>query len=79
MARRKRSTQEIYSETEAAAELGIGIDRLYELLDQYIFTGGSPRAPALQFTSSDLLLLSYWSDEATKPSSHEVIPMPKRK
>jgi hypothetical protein len=79
MARLKRSTKELYSEAEAAAALGISIRRLHELLDQYIFTNGNPRPQSLQFTSSDLLLLSYWSDDAKRSVTHEVITMPKPK
>jgi hypothetical protein len=79
MAKLKRSTKDLYSEAEAAAALGISVRRLHELLDQYIFTHGNPRPQALQFTSSDLLLLSYWSNDAKRPATHEVITMPKPK
>ncbi len=79
MAKLKRSTKELYSEAEAAAALGITVNRLYELLDQYIFTGGNRRPESIQFTSSDLLLLSYWSHDAKRPVTHQVITMPKRK
>lgn len=79
MAKLKRSTKELYNEAEAATALGISVIRLHELLDQYIFTSGVQRPHALQFTSNDLLLLSYWSNDAKRPSSHEVITMPKRK
>ena len=53
--------------------LGISIARLHHLLDQYIFNVGSRRPPDLEFTSSDLLLLSYWNKESpsTGPGSHE--------
>jgi hypothetical protein len=78
MAKLKRSNKELYSETEAAAALGISLSRLYELLDQYIFTNGSRRPLALQFTSSDLLLLSYWSKDSKRSGTHQVITMPKR-
>ena len=78
MAKAKRSTKDLYSEAEAAAALRISIAHLHELLDQYIFTNGTPRPAAIQFTSSDLLLLSYWSHDSKRPVSHEVITMPKR-
>jgi len=79
MAKVKRSTKELYSEAEAAAALGISINRLHDLLDQYIFTNGNRRPDAIQFTSSDLLLLAYWSNDSNKRLvTHEVITMPKR-
>ncbi len=79
MARLKRSNKELYNEAEAAAALGVSISRLHELLDQYIFTNGSRRPQAIQFTSSDLLLLSYWNNDSRRAATHEVIAMPKRK
>jgi hypothetical protein len=79
MAKLKRSNKELYNEAEAAATLGVSISRLHELLDQYIFTNGSQRPQAIQFTSGDLLLLSYWNNDSRRPASHEVIAMPKRK
>ena len=79
MAKLKRSTNELYSEAEAAASLGITVSRLHELLDEYIFTNGSRRPDSLQFTASDLLLLSYWSHDSKRPVSTEVITMPRRK
>jgi hypothetical protein len=78
MAKLKRSTKELYSESEAAAALGITVGRLHELLDEYIFTNGNSRPQSLQFTSSDLLLLSYWSGDSKRPPSSELITMPKR-
>jgi len=78
MAKANRSTKDLYNEAEAAAALEITISRLHQLLDQYIFTNGNSRPAALQFTASDLLLLSYWSKDSKRPVSHEVITMPKR-
>lgn len=78
MAKAKHSAKDSYSEAEAAAALGINLTRLHQLLDQYIFTNGNSRPAALQFTASDLLLLSYWSKDSKRPVSHEVITMPKR-
>ncbi len=79
MAKLKRSTKELYTEAEAAASLGITVGRLHELLDEYIFTNGNRRPAAIQFTSGDLLLLSYWSHDSQRSVTHEVITMPKRK
>lgn len=72
-----RSSPESYSESEAAAALGISIARLHQLLDHYIFTARSPRPASIEFTSSDLVLLGYWNNLAQLPAS-KVIPMPKR-
>lgn len=78
MPRLSRVTKDrLYDEKEAAAALGITLGRLHEVLDQHIFTVGSPRPQALQFTSNDLLLLGYWCS-AQRTASHEVITMPKR-
>jgi hypothetical protein len=79
MAKLKRSTKEQYTESEAAAALGITVNHLHELLDKYIFNSGNKRPPSIQFTGSDLLLLSYWSHDAKRPVTREVITMPKRK
>lgn len=78
MAKLKRSTKELYTEAEAAAALEISVARLHELLDQYIFTNGNARPEGIQFTSSDLLLLSYWSNDSKRAVTHEVITMPRR-
>ncbi len=78
MANFKRSTKELYTEAEAAATLGINITSLHELLDRYIFTNGNRRPEAIQFTASDLLLLSYWSSDNKRTVTHDVITMPKR-
>lgn len=75
MSRSRRLVHNSYSESEAAAALGITISRLHQLLDQHIFTDGNQRPNFIEFTASDLLLLRYWSQEA-RPS--EVIEMPKR-
>lgn len=78
MAKLKRSSNHLYTEAEAAEALGISLTRLHQLLDEHIFTRDNQRPAAIQFTSSDLLLLSYWSQETSKPVTHEVIAMPKR-
>ena len=79
MAKLKRSKKELYNEAEAAAALDISVNRLHELLDQYIFNNGNRRPQEIQFTASDLLLLSYWSNGSKRSATHEVITMPKRK
>jgi len=79
MAKLKRSNKELYSEAEAAAALGLSVARLHELLDQYIFNNGNPRPQAIQFTASDLLLLSYWSKDSKRSEPAEVITMPRRR
>ncbi len=79
MAKLRRSNKELYNEAEAAAALDISVNRLHELLDQYIFNNGNRRPQEIQFTASDLLLLSYWSNGSKRPATHEVITMPKRK
>jgi hypothetical protein len=72
-----RSSQEPYSESEAAAALGISVYRLHQLLDKYVFTPGNTRPAAIEFTSSDLLLLGYWNN-LLQPRETKIIPMPKR-
>lgn len=59
--------KDYYSEAEAARVLGISIARLHQLLDHYVFNVGSPRPPDIEFTSSELLLLSYWNKESSTP------------
>lgn len=65
----KAVTKDYYSEAEAARMLGISIARLHQLLDQYVFNVGSRRPPNVEFTSSDLLLLSYWNKESPSASA----------
>ncbi len=64
----KAVTKDHFTEAEAARALGITIARLHQLLDRYVFNVGSRRPPDIDFTSSDLLLLSYWNREACGPS-----------
>jgi hypothetical protein len=63
----KAVTNDFYSEVEAARMLGISIARLHQLLDQYVFNVGTRRPLNIEFTGSELLLLSYWNKES--PSS----------
>jgi hypothetical protein len=79
MAKVNRSNKELYNEVEAASALGVSLGRLHQLLDEYIFTNGSQRPQSIQFTANDLLLLNYWSNDAKRSGTREVITMPKRK
>ena len=76
MSKLKSTSQELYSETEAAAALGISIPRLHDLLDRYVFTGGNIRPASIEFTASDLLLLGYWNTSSERPQA-KIISMPK--
>ena len=73
---KKKSADELYSETEAAESLGVSIYRLYDLLDQHIFNDGAPRPTGLTFTNSELVLLGFW--DRTEPNP-KILRMPKRK
>ncbi len=64
-----------YTETEAAAILGITIERLHRLLDENIFNDGSKRPPDLILRSSDLVLLEFWNRSTENPN---VLRMPRR-
>ena len=68
---------QLFSEAEAAANLGITLARLHQLLDEHIFTSDTPRPQCIQFTASDLLLLGYWCS-GPRALTSEVITMPKR-
>ena len=79
MSNLNRLANELYSETEAAAAVGIGVARLHELLDKYVFTGAHKRPAPIEFTATDLLLLSYWHSCSKPARGNKVISMPKRK
>lgn len=70
----KRLPKNWFTEAEAAAALGITLNRLYQLLDRHIFTEGSERPKNIEFTSSDLLLLGYWNNQ--EPPRTHVLQMP---
>lgn len=70
-----KSANDVYSESEAAAELRISVERLHSLLDRKIFNEGTPRPTSVTFQSSDLLLLRFWLDQ--EPS--RLIQMPGRR
>ena len=70
-----KSANDVYNETEAAAELKISIERLHSLLDRKVFNAGSPRPGSLSFQPSDLLLLRFWLEQ----DPPRVIQMPGRR
>jgi hypothetical protein len=77
---RPRPSQDQFSETEAAAALGISVARLHQLLDEYVFTHGSTRPERIEFNSNDLLLLSYWNKHGkVRTPARKVLQMPRRK
>ena len=65
----KAVPKDYYSEAEAAHMLGISVAKLHLLLDQYVFNVGTPRPPNIEFTSGELLLLSYWNKESSNSGS----------
>ena len=75
MSNLKRLPKNWFTETEAAAALGITLNRLYQILDEHIFTQGNQRPRNIEFTASDLLLLGYWNNQ--EPPRSQVIEMPK--
>ncbi|MGC2110220.1 MAG: hypothetical protein WA655_11935 [Candidatus Korobacteraceae bacterium] len=75
MSNLKRLPKNWFTEAEAAAALGITLNRLYRLLDQHIFNEGRQRPKNIEFTSSDLLLLGYWNNQ--EPPQMQVLQMPK--
>ena len=64
-----------YTESEAAAILGITIERLHRLLDENIFNDGSVRPPDIRLRDTDLVLLEFWDRSVGNP---KVIRMPRR-
>ncbi len=74
-----RHLKETYTEAEAAAALGITVAHLHEILDQHIFTPSNRRPESIEFTSNDLLLLSFWNMNGKLPPARRVLRMPKRK
>jgi hypothetical protein len=76
----KRPPQEIYTEAEAADALEISIERLHQLLDKHLFSAQDRRPESIEFTATDLLLLSYWNSVSKKsPPNQKVLQMPRRK
>ncbi|MGA2989231.1 MAG: hypothetical protein ABSD88_02065 [Candidatus Korobacteraceae bacterium] len=62
----KQSAKQLYNEREAAEALGISTLLLYSILDEHVFNQGTPRPENIEFTASDLLLVSYWVETATQ-------------
>ncbi len=71
----KRNLNQLYSESEAAEQLGISVARLHELLDRNIFNDGSCRPANLTFTNAELVLLGFWEQSE---GSRKVLRMPRR-
>jgi len=71
-----RPEKEFFTEVEAAAALGISVQRLHELLDTHIFNDGSVRPTELTFRASDLVLLKFWD---RGPDDGKIIRMPVRR
>jgi hypothetical protein len=70
-----KPVKEFYSESEAAAAVGISVDRLRLLLEQNLFTDDTPRPTEMTFRYSDLVLISFWHKSSPNP---KVVRMPKR-
>jgi hypothetical protein len=64
-----------YSETEAAHSLCISLRTLHTILDKHVFTAQHPRPATLEFTHTELLLLSVW---AVPEHSDNLLAMPCR-
>lgn len=58
----KTQVKQLYNEEEASEALGISVAMLHQILDRHIFTDGGSRPANVEFTSADLLMLSYWVD-----------------
>jgi len=70
-----RPEKEFFTEIEAAAAVGISVQRLHDLLDAHIFNDGSTRPTELTFRASDLVLLKFWD---RGPDDRKIIRMPVR-
>jgi hypothetical protein len=62
----KPTTKQLYNEKEAAEVLGIPVLLLHAILDEHVFNEGTPRPESIEFTASDLLLIGYWVETATR-------------
>jgi hypothetical protein len=67
--------QRFYTEAEAAAVLGISLERLHRVLDQHIFNDGTARPPDLELLATDLVLLRVWIQRTPEL---KVVPMSPR-
>lgn len=70
-----KPAKEYYSESEAAAVLGITVERLRKLLDDNLFNDGSTRPEDLTLLPSDLVLIGFWNKTTANP---KVVRMPRR-
>jgi hypothetical protein len=71
----KTPTKKLYNEREASEALGIGLPLLHAILDEHIFNDGRSRPENVEFTSSDLLMISYWVE---KTPAENLLAMPRR-
>ena len=68
--------QRYYNEPEAAGLLCISLNDLHEILDRHVFSKENPRPQKIEFTYSELLLLSVWA----KPTrACNIVEMPSRR
>ncbi len=75
----QKPIKQYYNEVEAANLLSISLMALHEILDRYVFSQDNPRPAEIEFTYSELLLLSVWA----KPGSGgniggNILEMPRR-
>ena len=71
----QKPVKQYYNEFEAAKLLSISVAALHEILDKHVFSPENPRPDGLEFTYSELLLLSVWA----KPErGGNVLEMPPR-
>jgi hypothetical protein len=56
-----KPSKQYYNESEAARLLCITVEALYHILDEHVFTPEHPRPEVLEFTHSELLLLTVWA------------------
>jgi len=71
----KSPARHLYTEREASEALGIPLALLHLVLDEHIFNDGAPRPANVEFTSSDLLMISYWVE---KTPMENLLTMPAR-
>ena len=72
----QKPIKQFYNEFEAANLLCISVPALREILDSHVFSPENPRPTELEFTYSELLLLSVWA----KPERGDnILQMPPRK
>ena len=57
----QKPIKQYYNEHEAANLLSISLVALHEILDSHVFSPENPRPEEMEFTYSELLLLSVWA------------------